>query len=74
MSTANGESQGAAEAARDFLTEALGMVKIQAELAQTYSIIGDRAGLRYATRNLVSYVKVAVATVREVTDETEQDP
>jgi hypothetical protein len=54
---------GTADALREFITENLHMVRIQADLSATYSAIGDDVGLQYAVRRLTTYSRAVIETL-----------
>jgi len=62
----NTVSQGAPDAYREYLLEALWFVQIQAELGSTYAAIGDDAGLEYAVRRLVAYIQAVIAVLSDL--------
>ena len=62
-------SHGTPEAYREFIAETLCMVRIQAELGETYAGIGDDAGLEYAMRRLVAYTRAALGTLADLKTE-----
>ena len=57
---------GSREELLAFAAENLHMAGIQASLGVTYAEIGDAAGLEYATRRLVAYVKAVIPTVKDL--------
>lgn len=50
----------------DFVAETMNGARIQAELGITYAEIGDVAGLKYALRNLIAYVRATAPLVKEM--------
>ncbi|SFK28638.1 hypothetical protein [Methylocapsa palsarum] len=58
--------------AREFIHEESGWIGIQAELAQTYSWMGDDAGLEYALRSLIGRVNAVRMTFKELVAEKEK--
>lgn len=59
-------AHGSPEAYREFIGEMLAMASIQAQLGETYASIGDDAGLEYAIRRLVAYVRASRDTLLDL--------
>jgi hypothetical protein len=62
-------AHGSPEAYREFIAEAAGMARIQAQLIETYASIGDDAGAAYALRKLMLYAKTLLTTVCDLQEE-----
>jgi hypothetical protein len=56
-------SHGTPAALREFIAEAASMAQVQAHRIQTFSDIGDDAGLEYAVRRLIAYTRAAAGTL-----------
>ena len=50
---------GTPDAYREYISEALAMARIQAEIGEAYAALRDDAGLDYSLRRLAAYVKSA---------------
>jgi hypothetical protein len=57
---------GTAAAYREAIAEALSMVRIQAELGETYALLADDAGLHYAMRKLAAQAGFALGTLSDL--------
>jgi hypothetical protein len=59
-------AHGTPAAFREFIGECLAMVRVQAELGETYCGIGDDVGLEYSIRRLVAYTKAVLPTLADL--------
>lgn len=74
MTTEPEPYHGTRAALFDFIGENMAMARVQAELGVTYASIGDAAGLEYATRRMVAYVKAIIPTVKELRPPRSETP
>jgi hypothetical protein len=61
-----GAPHGSPDAYREFIGEALELVRINAQQGVTYAAIGDDVGLEYATRRVVAYARAAITTLTDL--------
>ncbi|GEO18748.1 hypothetical protein [Microvirga aerophila] len=66
-------AHGTPAAYREFIHETLAMAQIQAQLGTTYAALGDDAGLEYAMRRLVAYMRAAVDTFKDLKAQKEPE-
>ncbi|EIM26834.1 hypothetical protein [Microvirga lotononidis] len=59
-------THGTPDAYRQYLAEVLWFAQIQADLGSTYAAIGDDAGLEYAVRRLVAYLRSVIAALSDL--------
>jgi hypothetical protein len=57
---------GTPDAYRQVIQEALWRIRVQAQLGDLYVAAGDDAGLVYAMRQLVAYVRLAMSTLGDL--------
>ncbi|MCJ2052801.1 hypothetical protein [Methylobacterium sp. J-070] len=58
---------------RAYITERMAAVAMRADLINTYAVLGDDVGLRYAMRCAAAEFRAALNLLGDLTEQTERD-